>query len=69
MIEVLLQGMKADVNLIDFDNLDVTYPSIAHDLPAGGKRVVQKSKVISKHLLVELRFTMSLALLKIFQED
>ena len=36
--------MKADVNLIDFDNLDVTYPSIAHDLPAGGKRVVQKSK-------------------------
>ena len=41
---VLLQGMKADVNLIDFDNLDVTYPSIAHDLPAGGKRVIQKSK-------------------------
>jgi N-acyl-D-aspartate/D-glutamate deacylase len=41
---VLLEGMKADVNLIDFDNLDVTYPSIAHDLPAGGKRVIQKSK-------------------------
>ena len=41
---VLLQGMKADVNLIDFDNLDVTYPNIVHDLPAGGKRVIQKSK-------------------------
>ena len=43
MIEEFTQGMKADVNLIDFDNLDVTSLR-TNDLPAGGKRVIQKSK-------------------------
>ena len=47
---VLLQGKKADVNLIDFDNLDVTYPNIVHDLPAGGKRVIQKSKRLFQNI-------------------
>ena len=61
--------MKADVNLIDFDNLDVTYPPLLMIFQQVEKGWFKSQKVISKHLLVELRFTMSLALLKIFQED
>ena len=38
----LLPGMKADINLIDFDKLDLTAPEMIHDLPAGGRRLVQR---------------------------
>ena len=34
--------MKADVNVIDFDNLHIHAPKIAYDLPAGGKRFLQQ---------------------------
>jgi N-acyl-D-aspartate/D-glutamate deacylase len=37
-------GMKADVNLIDFDALGVTKPEIAYDLPTGGKRLIQRAR-------------------------
>jgi N-acyl-D-aspartate/D-glutamate deacylase len=33
--------MKADINVIDFDNLQVRAPRIVHDLPAGGARLQQ----------------------------
>ena len=36
-------GMRADVNVIDFDNLKVRIPEIVHDLPAGGARLQQKA--------------------------
>ena len=36
-------GMRADINLIDFDNLAVRAPEIVHDLPAGGARLQQKA--------------------------
>ncbi len=36
-------GMRADVNVIDFDNLRVRAPEIVHDLPAGGARLQQKA--------------------------
>lgn len=36
-------GMRADINLIDFDNLCVRAPEIVHDLPAGGARLQQKA--------------------------
>ena len=36
-------GMKADVNVIDFDRLRIRKPEIVHDLPAGGRRFVQKA--------------------------
>ena len=36
-------GMKADLNVIDFDNLKVRAPEIVHDLPAGGARLQQKA--------------------------
>jgi len=36
-------GMKADINVIDFDRLAVQRPVMAYDLPAGGKRLLQKA--------------------------
>jgi N-acyl-D-aspartate/D-glutamate deacylase len=36
-------GMKADLNLIDFAALGMRPPEIVHDLPAGGKRLVQRA--------------------------
>ncbi len=36
-------GMRADLNVIDFDNLRVRVPEIVHDLPAGGARLQQKA--------------------------
>jgi len=39
----LAPGMKADVNLIDFERLGMRPPEIVHDLPAGGKRLVQRA--------------------------
>ena len=36
-------GMLADLNIIDFDNLNVSHPKMIHDLPLGGKRLVQNA--------------------------
>lgn len=36
-------GMKADLNVIDFDNLNQGTPVIVQDLPAGGSRFEQKT--------------------------
>lgn len=41
---VIAPGMKADLNVIDFDNLTLGAPHIVHDLPAGGQRLIQKAK-------------------------
>ena len=40
---VVAAGMKADINIIDFENLQVRAPEIVHDLPAGGARLQQKA--------------------------
>lgn len=40
---VLKPGYKADVNVIDFDGLTLYPPEIVYDLPAGGRRLVQKA--------------------------
>ncbi|MBI2169939.1 MAG: amidohydrolase family protein [Actinobacteria bacterium] len=37
-------GFKADLNVIDFDNLELPPPRIVHDLPAGGKRLTQGAR-------------------------
>ena len=37
-------GMKADINVIDFDELQVLPPEVIFDLPAGGRRVFQGAK-------------------------
>ena len=36
-------GMKADLNVIDFDNLNIGAPEMVQDLPAGGSRFEQKT--------------------------
>ncbi len=36
-------GMLADVNLIDYDALQLLPPEVATDLPAGGSRIVQRA--------------------------
>ncbi len=41
---VIRVGMKADLNLIDLENLKVDLPELAHDLPANGRRLIQKSE-------------------------
>ena len=40
---VLAPGYRGDVNLIDFDALRVRRPEMRHDLPAGGKRLLQRA--------------------------
>ena len=37
-------GMKADLNVIDFDQLGVLAPEIAYDLPTGSKRLIQRAR-------------------------
>ncbi|MSO77878.1 MAG: D-aminoacylase [Alphaproteobacteria bacterium] len=38
----LVPGLKADINVIDFDRLRLHHPEMVFDLPAGGRRLVQK---------------------------
>ena len=38
---VVAAGMKADLNVIDFDRLRLHHPHMVADLPAGGKRLMQ----------------------------
>ncbi|MBC7496727.1 MAG: amidohydrolase family protein [Sphingomonadaceae bacterium] len=39
----LAPGLLADINIIDFDRLKLAKPYIAFDLPAGGKRLLQRA--------------------------
>ncbi len=39
---ILAPGMKADLNVIDWDHLGTGMPYVVNDLPAGGKRLLQK---------------------------
>jgi N-acyl-D-aspartate/D-glutamate deacylase len=38
----LVPGLRADVNLIDYNRLQVQKPELVHDMPANGRRFVQK---------------------------
>jgi N-acyl-D-aspartate/D-glutamate deacylase len=40
---LLRVGMKADINVLDYDKLRLRPPEIAYDLPAGGKRLLQRT--------------------------
>jgi N-acyl-D-aspartate/D-glutamate deacylase len=40
---VLAAGKKADINVIDFDRLTLHPPTMSFDLPAGGKRLLQRA--------------------------
>jgi N-acyl-D-aspartate/D-glutamate deacylase len=39
----LAVGMRADINVVDLPNLRLHLPTVAHDLPAGGKRFLQRA--------------------------
>jgi N-acyl-D-aspartate/D-glutamate deacylase len=39
----LQPGLRADLNLVDLDGLTLHAPQMVHDLPAGGKRLVQRA--------------------------
>ncbi len=41
---VVARGMKADLNVIDFDRLSCEAPVMGYDLPAGGKRLLQGAR-------------------------
>ena len=41
---VLEAGLRADINVIDFDNLRLDSPTMVHDLPAGGRRLLQQAE-------------------------
>jgi N-acyl-D-aspartate/D-glutamate deacylase len=52
---VLAPGYKADVNIIDFDHLYAHEPRVENDLPAGGRRLVQRANgyvatIVSGHV-------------------
>ncbi|MBO2448232.1 amidohydrolase family protein [Actinomadura barringtoniae] len=40
---VIAPGMRADLNLIDFDRVALHRPEMLHDLPGGGRRLVQRA--------------------------
>ena len=41
---VLAPGYRADLNLIDYANLILEAPKVAYDLPAGGRRLIQRAR-------------------------
>ncbi|MEL6664347.1 MAG: amidohydrolase family protein, partial [Pseudomonadota bacterium] len=40
---VLAPGYRADLNIIDYDRLELHTPTIQHDLPSGGRRLMQRA--------------------------
>ena len=40
---LLKVGLKADINILDYDRLCLRRPEIVYDLPAGGKRLLQRT--------------------------
>ena len=40
---VIIPGYRADLNVVDFDNLRLHKPEIVHDLPANGRRLLQRA--------------------------
>lgn len=41
---LIAPGYRADLNVIDFDRLKLHAPQVAHDLPAGGRRLIQRAE-------------------------
>jgi N-acyl-D-aspartate/D-glutamate deacylase len=40
---VLAPGYRADINVIDYEGLTLHSPQVAYDLPAGGRRLIQRA--------------------------
>jgi len=41
---LIAPGKKADLNLIDYGQLELELPELVHDLPAGARRLVQRAR-------------------------
>ena len=41
---VIAPGFRADINVIDFDRLGIRKHEVVYDLPAGGKRLIQRAQ-------------------------
>jgi N-acyl-D-aspartate/D-glutamate deacylase len=41
---LIARGYRADLNVIDYGRLKLKAPEVAHDLPAGGRRLVQRAE-------------------------
>jgi N-acyl-D-amino-acid deacylase len=41
---LIAPGMRADINIIDFDKVRLHHPRVVYDLPAGGKRLTQDAE-------------------------
>jgi N-acyl-D-aspartate/D-glutamate deacylase len=41
---LILPGYRADLNVIDYGRLKLKSPEVAHDLPAGGRRLIQRAE-------------------------
>jgi N-acyl-D-aspartate/D-glutamate deacylase len=41
---LLKPGLKADINVIDYDRLRLQAPRVVYDLPGGGRRLIQKTE-------------------------
>lgn len=37
-------GLRADLNVIDLAGLELPLPEVAHDLPTGARRIVQRAR-------------------------
>lgn len=40
----LIPGLRADINVIDYPRLKLRAPSVVYDMPAGGRRLVQRAE-------------------------
>src|SRR5205814_1844170 len=40
---VVAPGYRADLNVVDFDNLNLRLPELVFDLPGGARRLIQKA--------------------------
>ena len=48
---VIAPAMKADINVIDFERLNLAMPQVVYDLPTGGRRLIQRAQGY-RHTLV-----------------
>ena len=41
---LIAPGLRADLNLIEFERLRARLPQVHHDLPGGGRRILQRAE-------------------------
>ncbi len=42
--DLAIRGYRADLNVIDLDGLRLRRPRVHHDLPGGGRRLLQRAE-------------------------